>query len=81
VSQEGSQCSDRGFVRRPEAGEIQAHRARQIRDDTLQFRHYVRVQAPVDHHDLTSTIPARADPERHAELRRQEGCRESRSLT
>jgi hypothetical protein len=53
VSQEGSQYSEPRLVRRLEAGEIQAHGYRQLRDHTLQLRYHVCVQAPIDRHYLT----------------------------
>ena len=61
--------SEPGLVGRPEAGEVQEHRPRQLRDDTLELRHHVGVQAPVDRHDLTSAVSPRADPERHGLVR------------
>jgi hypothetical protein len=66
VSQEGSQYSEPNLVRRLEAGEIQAHGHRQLRDHALQLRHHASVQASVDHHDLTCVVAPRTYPKRHA---------------
>ena len=52
VSEEGSQYSEPSLVRRLEADEIQAHGRRQLRDHTLELPHRVRIQAPINRHDL-----------------------------